>query len=86
MAVRAHNNPPIKNHIKRLREDCQWTQETLASLVGISRQSINSIERERYLPSLSVAMSLARAFNRSVEEVFSLASPTEVAPAEHSSK
>jgi putative transcriptional regulator len=62
----------ITNRVKALRSDSGWTQEQLASAVGVSRQSINSIERERYVPSLPLAMLLAKTFNCPFEQVFSL--------------
>ena len=62
----------ISNRVKALRSDRGWTQEQLASAVGVSRQSINSIERDRYVPSLPLAMLLAEAFGCSLEEVFTL--------------
>lgn len=48
------------------------TQEQLAEAVGVSRQSINSIERGRYVPSLPLALLLARAFRCPVDEIFAL--------------
>ncbi|HMH16327.1 MAG TPA: helix-turn-helix transcriptional regulator [Edaphobacter sp.] len=62
----------ISNRVKELRTARQWTQEQLASAVGVSRQSINSIERERYVPSLPLGMLLARAFGCPFEQVFTL--------------
>ena len=50
------------------------TQEQLADAVGVSRQSINSIERDRYVPSLSLALMLARVFGCSIEQIFTLES------------
>ncbi len=49
-----------------------WTQERLAEAVGVSRQSINSIERGRYVPSLMLALLFARVFGCSTDEIFSL--------------
>ena len=62
----------IKNRVKALRIELRWTQEQLASAVGVSRQSINSIERERYVPSLPLGILLARAFGCPFEQVFTL--------------
>jgi len=62
----------IKNRVKELRIERQWTQEDLAAAVGVSRQSINSIERERYVPSLPLGMLLARAFGCPFEQIFTL--------------
>ena len=49
-----------------------WTQQQLADAVGVSRQSINSIECERYVPSLPLALMFARVFKRSTDDIFSL--------------
>ena len=49
--------PNILNRVKELRTARAWTQEQLADAVGVSRQSINSIERNRYVPSLSLKQS-----------------------------
>jgi putative transcriptional regulator len=46
------------------------SQGDLATLLGVSRQTINSIENGRYLPSLPLALALARGFGRSVEDIF----------------
>jgi len=62
----------IQNRVKELRNARGWTQEQLASAVGVSRQSINSIERNRYVPSLALALSFARVFDCSTEQIFTL--------------
>lgn len=62
----------IKNRIKDLRTKRGWTQQELADAVGVSRQSINSIERNRYVPSLVLALVFARIFARPTEEIFTL--------------
>ena len=64
--------PTIESRVKELRVERGWTQEQLAVAVGVSRQSINSIERDRYVPSLLLALLLARVFGCSVDEVFRL--------------
>ena len=64
--------PTVKNRVKELRADRGWTQEQLAAAVGVSRQSINSIERDRYVPSLVLALTFARVFGRTVDEIFTL--------------
>lgn len=64
--------PSIENRIKELRLASGWTQEQLASAVGVSRQSINSIERNRYVPSLELALIFARVFARPTDEIFHL--------------
>ena len=62
----------VQNKVKDLRVERGWTQEQLAHAVGVSRQSINSIERQRYEPSLALALAFARVFGRGVEEIFNL--------------
>jgi putative transcriptional regulator len=64
----------IVNRIKELRSACGWTQEQLAQAVGVSRQSINSIERDRYVPSLELALTFARVFGCSTDQIFTLES------------
>ncbi len=49
-----------------------WTQEQLAHLTGVSRQSINSIERNRYVPSLPLALTFAKVFGCTTDEIFKL--------------
>jgi putative transcriptional regulator len=62
----------ISNRVKELRSAQGWTQEQLAQATGVSRQSINSIERSRYVPSLELALILARVFACSTDEIFQL--------------
>ena len=62
----------VTNRVKALREARGWTQQDLADAVGVSRQSINSIERDRYVPSLPLALMFARVFRRPMEEIFML--------------
>ena len=62
----------IRNRVKELRTERGWTQAELAEAVGVSRQSINSIERERYVPSLVLALTFAHVFNLPTDEIFSL--------------
>lgn len=64
--------PSIRNRVKDLRTERGWTQQDLAEAVGVSRQSINSIERERYIPSLPLALMFARIFRCSMDEIFKL--------------
>lgn len=64
--------PSIRNRIKELRSARGWTQEQLAKAVGVSRQSINSIERDRYVPSLALALTFALVFGCSTDEIFTL--------------
>lgn len=63
---------PMKNSMKMHRAICNITQEDLAARVGVTRQAIIAIEHGKYVPSAVLAMKIAREFNKSVEEVFSL--------------
>lgn len=62
----------IRNRVKELRDARGWTQQQLAEAVGVSRQSVNSIERNRYVPSLELALLFARVFAVSTDEIFNL--------------
>ncbi len=62
----------VRNRVKELREAKDWTQQQLADHVGVSRQSINSIERNRYVPSLELALLFARVFEVSTDVIFKL--------------
>lgn len=62
----------IENKVKELRQARAWTQEQLAEAAGVSRQSIISIERNRYVPSLELALIFARIFNCPTDEIFHL--------------
>lgn len=64
----------ISNRVKELRIAQDWTQEQLAQAAGVSRQSINSIERNRYVPSLELALIFARIFACSTDQIFHLES------------
>jgi putative transcriptional regulator len=65
-------DPALHNRVRELRQARNWTQEDLAARTGVSRQSINSIERDRYIPSLPLALTLARVFACPVEQIFTL--------------
>jgi putative transcriptional regulator len=62
----------ISNRVKELRCARGWTQEQLAQAAGVSRQSINSIERNRYVPSLELALLFARVFGCPTDQIFQL--------------
>ena len=62
----------IRNRVKELRGERGWTQQQLADAVGVSRQSIISIERERYVPSLLLALTFAKVFNCSTDDIFTV--------------
>ncbi len=61
----------LANDIRRYRFDSgEMTQKELANFVGVSRQTINAIEGDKYSPSLEVAFRIAHAFGASIEDVF----------------
>ena len=60
----------IKNMIQKCRQEKDLTQEELALLVGVTRQTIISIEKENYTPSLMLALSFSKTFNKKIEELF----------------
>jgi putative transcriptional regulator len=64
--------PIIVNCVKELRTAHGLTQEELAHAAGVSRQSINSIERNRYVPSLELALIFSRIFACSTDQIFQL--------------
>jgi len=63
----------VKNRLKVLRAERDWTQADLAAKLDVSRQTINSIETEKYEPSLTLAFKVARLFGKPIEEIFQLA-------------
>ena len=70
------DGPPVtptrgmRNLVRELRTERGMSQGELASVIGVSRQTINSIEQERYTPSLPLALALARFFDTAVEVMF----------------
>jgi len=60
----------VKNDVKERRAGRGLSQAELASALSVSRQTINSIEKGRYVPSLPLALALARYFETTVEEMF----------------
>ena len=62
----------MKNKLRELRATKQWSQSDLADHLGVSRQTINAIETEKYDPSLPLALKTARLFNSTVEQIFHL--------------
>lgn len=60
----------MNNRLKVLRAERAWSQEVLAQKVGVSRQTINAIERSKYDPSLPLAFKIARLFALPIEEIF----------------
>jgi putative transcriptional regulator len=60
----------VKNRLKVLRAENNWSQSFLAQKLGVSRQTINSIETGKYDPSLPLAFDLARIFTRRIDDIF----------------
>ena len=68
---------PIHNTIRRLRFDhAEMTQQALAELIGVTRQTVNAIELGKYSPSLEVAFRIAVVFKRPLEDVFQYVPPS----------
>jgi putative transcriptional regulator len=63
----------VISQVQQLRAAQQWTQAELAERLGVSRQTINSIETGRFEPSLTLALKIARLFEVRVDEIFQLA-------------
>ncbi|WP_339234825.1 helix-turn-helix transcriptional regulator [Oceanobacillus sp. FSL W7-1281] len=60
----------MKNKIKKLRKQSNMTQEKLSKLCGVSRQTINCVENDKYDPTLELAFKISRVLDKNVEEVF----------------
>jgi putative transcriptional regulator len=67
---RLHFPVSVKNRLRVLRAELEWSQADLAVRLGVSRQTVNAIETGKYDPSLPLAFSLARTFKRRIEEIF----------------
>jgi putative transcriptional regulator len=61
---------PVKNRLKELRAERGWSQAELAERLDVSRQTVNSIETDKYDPSLPLAFKIARLFGQSIEAIF----------------
>ena len=61
----------MKNRLRVLRAERDWSQAELAARLSVSRQTVNAIENERYDPSLPLAFAIARLFALRIEDVFS---------------
>lgn len=61
---------PMKNRLRVFRAERELSQAALAQLAGVSRQTINAIEKEKYDPSLPLAFKLAAIFELQIEELF----------------
>ncbi|AWE07764.1 transcriptional regulator [Lysinibacillus sp. 2017] len=60
----------MKNHIRKLRKSAELSQEELARLCKVSRQTINAIENDKYDPTLQLAFNIASALETTVDELF----------------
>ncbi len=60
----------MRNRLKVLRAERDWSQAELGGLLGVSRQAVNAIETGKYDPSLPLAFRIARLFSLTIEEVF----------------
>ena len=63
----------VKNKLRELRAAKEWSQSDLADKLGVSRQTVNAIETEKYDPSLPLAFKVAKLFKKSIEEIFEVA-------------
>ena len=61
----------MKNTLKELRSERNWSQAELAERLGVSRQTVNAIETEKYDPSLPLAFKIAKLFEKKIEDIFS---------------
>lgn len=60
----------MKNRLRALRAEHEWSQAALAERLGVSRQTVNAVETGKYDPSLPLAFKIARVFGRAIEEIF----------------
>jgi len=60
----------MKNRLKVLRAERDWTQANLADELGVTRQTVNAIEKGKFDPSLPLAFKIARLFESSIEDIF----------------
>jgi putative transcriptional regulator len=60
----------MKNRLRELRAEREWSQAALAERLGVSRQTVNAIETGKYDPGLPLAFKIARLFERQIEDVF----------------
>jgi putative transcriptional regulator len=60
----------MKNRIRDLRESLGWTQQELATRLGVTRQTVLAIENDKYNPTLALAFKLGAVFARPIEEIF----------------
>ena len=60
----------MKNRVRELRTDRGWSQGELGGRLGVSRQTVNAIETEKYDPSLPLAFRISRLFGKPIEDIF----------------
>ena len=60
----------MKNRLRELRAEREWSQAALADRLDVSRQTVNAIETGKYDPSLPLAFTIARLFKRNIEDIF----------------
>jgi len=60
----------VKNRLKVMRAERDWTQADLAQRLEVSRQTVNAIEKEKYDPSLPLAFRISHVFGKPIEEIF----------------
>ena len=73
------NKEKINNHIRKLRfEQNEMTQQKLAELCGCTRQTIIALEQKKYVPSLTLAIKIAKVFGKTVDDVFQLSADESV--------
>jgi len=68
-------NVAVKNRLRELRAERRWSQADLADRLGVSRQTVNAIETERYDPSLPLAFRMAALFGCPIERIFESDAP-----------
>ncbi len=66
----ADDRQAMKNQLRVLRAEREWSQGDLAGKLGVSRQTVNALETGKYDPSLPLAFKIARLFERSIEDIF----------------
>ena len=70
MDLGPHRRQAVKNRLRILRAERGWSQADLAGRLGVSRQTVNALETERYDPSLPLAFRIARLFGGAIETIF----------------
>ncbi len=74
----------MKNTLKVLRAERNWTQADLATRLSVSRQTVNAVETEKYEPSLTLAFKIAKLFGKPIEAIFESVDAAEVSGASSS--